>query len=614
MRRRLLTSLLISLSLAAALVVSGAAGAQGTPTVDEVRAFVERAEARLSDLSMRAARANWVQATYITDDTQQIAAEANERVIAATTELANEAARFRDVQLPPDLARKLMLLRLLLTLPAPSDPAERAELTRIASSLEADYGRGRYCRGERAQGAGAGAEEECLTLRDIERLMAESRDPKELLDVWVGWRTVSPPMRERFERLVALTNKGARELGFRDTGAMWRSNWDMPPDEFSAEVERLWEQVRPFYKSLHAYVRRRLSEHYGPDVVARTGPMPAHLLGNVWAQQWANVYPLVAPAKATGTIDLTARLRAKHVDAREMVRMGERFFTSLGFRTLPETFWDRSLFVQPADRDVVCHASAWSIDSQEDVRLKMCIQVRDEEFRVVHHELGHTYYQLAYNQQPFLFQNSANAAFHEAIGDTIALSVTPEYLARIGLIDAVPPATDDIGLLLQQALDKVAFLPFGVLIDQWRWRVFSGEVTPATYNAAWWEMRTRYQGVAPPVERTEQQFDPGAKYHVPASYPYTSYFLAHVLQFQFHRALCDAAGQKGPLHRCSIYGSQEAGARLHKTLEMGASRPWPDAMETLTGTRRMDAQALLDYFAPLKVWLDEQNKGEKRGW
>jgi peptidyl-dipeptidase A len=647
MARKAVPVILVFIALP--VLVSLSAGAQSSPTVEDVRAFLERAEARLNELAVRSARASWVQSTYITVDTQQIAAEASEALIAATTELANEAAGFRDVRLPPDLTRKLMLLRLSLTLPAPADPDERAELTRIASALEADYGRGRYCRGQvvgqgfspadRGQVVGQGfspadggqvvgqgfspADEgrreapdkgACLTLREIEELFAESRDPKELLDLWVGWRTIAPPMRQPFERLVALTNEGARELGFPDTGAMWRSNWDMPPDEFSREVERLWEQVRPFYQSLHAYVRRRLSEHYGPALVPREGPIPAHLLGNVWAQQWANIYPLVEPRGAAGTVDLTARLRAKNIDARGMVRMGERFFTSLGLRTLPQTFWERSLFVQPEDRDVVCHASAWTLDNREDVRLKMCIQVRDEDFRVVHHELGHTYYQLAYNEQPYLFQNSANAAFHEAIGDTVALSITPEYLARIGLIEKVPPASGDIGLLLHQALDKVAFLPFGVLIDQWRWRVFSGDIGSADYNKTWWQLRTRYQGVAPPVERTEQQFDPGAKYHVPASYPYTSYFLAHVLQFQFHRSLCEAAGQKGPLHRCSIYDSREAGARLRQTLEMGASRPWPEAMEALTGHRQMDAGALLDYFAPLRTWLDEQNKGERVEW
>jgi peptidyl-dipeptidase A len=602
--RAFAVSALLSLALAAAL------GAQQPPpaTPDGAREFIAHVEPTLNGLAVKASRASWVQSTYITTDTEQIAAEANEAQIAAATEFAKQAARYRDLQLPPELARKILLLRVGLTMPAPADPTERAELTRIATSLEADYGRGRYCR------KAADGKEECLDITAIERIMAESRDPKELEDLWVGWRQIAPPMRGRFERFVALMNKGAGELGFKDTGALWRSKYDMAPEAYSAEVERLWQQVRPLYLSLHAYVRRRLVEKYGPDVVPANGLIPAHLLGNPWAQEWGNIYPVVAPENEPKTFDVTDLLQAQLIDARGMVRTGERFFTSLGFAPLPDTFWQRSLFTKPADRDVVCHASAWSIDSKDDVRLKMCIQVRGDDFTTVHHELGHNFYQLAYSAQPYLFQDSANDAFHEAIGDTIALSVTPEYLKEIGLLETLPSEDSDIGLLLRQALDKIAFLPFGLIIDQWRWRVFSGDITPAHYNAAWWELRSRYQGIGPPVPRSEKDFDPGAKYHVPANYPYTRYFLARILQFQFHRALCEAAGQKGPLHRCSIYGSKAAGERLQRTLQMGASRPWPDALEALTGERQMDATALADYFAPLKRWLDEQNKGQKIGW
>jgi peptidyl-dipeptidase A len=574
----------------------------GAATPADVRAFVEQAETRLSQLAIEQQRADWVQSTYITPDTIAISSEASRKLTEAQVELARKAAAFREVAVPPDLARKLLLLRLQLTLPAPSDPAKLAEVTSLGKQLEGDYGRGKYCTSRQA-----GSDEECLDITAIEKRMAESRDPAELRDLWVGWHAVGAPMRERYATLVSLTNEGARELGFRDTGALWRSYWDMTPDEFSAEVERLWQQVRPFYESLHAYVRSRLRAKYGPGVVPADGPIPAHLLGNVWAQSWAEIYPIVAPPAGAAPIDLTARLQAASYDARKMVRTAEQFFTSLGFEPLPSTFWERSMFVKPADREVVCHASAWDIDGKDDLRLKMCIQVRAEDFRVVHHELGHNVYQRAYSGQPYLFQNSANAAFHEAIGDTVALSITPEYLKRIGLVADVPDASGDLGLLLEQALDKVAFLPFGVVIDQWRWKVFAGEIPPASYNATWWKLRERYQGVTPPVARTERDFDPGAKYHVPANYPYTSYFLAHVLQFQFHKALCEAAGNTGPLHRCSIYGNPAAGERLRKMLAMGASRPWPEAMEALTGQRRMDASALVDYFKPLKAWLDEQN-------
>jgi peptidyl-dipeptidase A len=421
-------------------------------------------------------------------------------------------------------------------------------------------------------------------------------------------------MRSDFKRFVELSNQGARELGFKDTGAMWRAKYDMTPDDFSKEVDRLWDQVRPLYVSLHAYVRWKLREKYGSGAIPENGPIPAHLLGNIWAQDWTNVYKLVAPANADPGYDLTQILTSRKTDALQMVRYGEGFFKSLGFAPLPQTFWERSLFVKPRDRDVVCHASAWDLDSVEDVRLKVCLDITAEDFNTVHHELGHNFYQRAYDKQPVLFRDGANDGFHEAIGDTIALSITPEYLVKLGFIAKPPDASKDIGLLLNKALEKIAFLPFGLLIDQWRWKVFSGEIPPEKYNQAWWDLRLKYQGIAPPGARSEQDFDPGAKYHVAANVPYTRYFLADILQFQFHRALSQIAGCTGPLNRCSIYGNPEAGKRLNAMLEMGQSRPWQEALETLTGQRQMDATAIRDYFAPLQKWLDDQNRGKPTGW
>ena len=491
-----------------------------------------------------------------------------------------------------------------LTTPAPRDPRLQTELTELAAGLESDYGKGRYCPPGK----------DCQDLGDLSRTLAESRDYDALLEAWTGWRTVSPPMRERYTRFVGLANQGARDLGFADLGALWRSNYDLPPDEFAREVDRLWLQVKPLYDALHAHVRAKLREQYGADKVPADGPIPAHLLGNMWSQSWENVYPLVAPPDQGGDVDVTALLRAKQVDAKEMVRYGERFFTSLGFEPLPATFWERSLFTKPADRDVVCHASAWDVDQDQDLRIKMCIEITGEDFVTVHHELGHNFYQRAYRTLPFLYRNSANDGFHEAIGDAVALSVTPRYLVQVGLLDKEPASGTALPLLMRRALEKIAFLPFGLLVDQWRWKVFSGEIGPQDYNASWWELVRKYQGVAAPVPRGEKDFDPGAKYHVAGNVPYTRYFLAAILQFQFHRALCEAAGHKGPLHECSIYGNKEVGARLERMLAMGMSKPWPDALEALTGERRMDASAILDYFAPLKTWLDQQNKGQTCGW
>jgi peptidyl-dipeptidase A len=523
-------------------------------------------------------------------------------------ELAKKAERFDAVTLRPVMARKMMLLKLAAGFPAPGDPAEQKELAQIEASLDGDYGKGKWCPD--------GASGKCLDVTAVGKLMADSRDEAELRRAWTGWHAVGAPMRQRYARMVELGDKGSRELGFADAGAFWRSNYDMPPDAFAKEVDRLWDQLRPLYLSLHAYVRGELAKRYGNGVVPARGPIPAHLLGNIWAQEWNNIYPLMDSPKPEQSYDLTKILQDRKTDARGMVRYGEGFFTSLGFAPLPQTFWERSLFTKPADRDVVCHASAWDVDSKDDLRIKMCIQITQEDFVTIHHELGHNFYQRAYNKQPPLFQGSANDGFHEAVGDTIALSVTPEYLKTIGLIEAVPPASGDIDYLLQQALSKVAFLPFGLMIDKWRWEAFAGQVKPEEYNKAWWDLRLKYQGVAPPVARSEADFDPGAKYHVPANVSYMRYFLARVLQFQFQRALCREAGYSGPLHRCSIYGNRVAGQRLNQMLALGASKPWQEALETLTGEKQMDATALADYFAPLKAWLDEQNKknGYAIGW
>jgi len=575
------------------------ASTSGPATKEEAEKFLADAEKRLLDLNIKGSRADWVKSTFVTDDTESIAAEANEVLIGATTELAEQARRYEALDLPPDDKRKLKLLKLALTLPAPKDPAERAELTKIAASMEGDYGKGKYCPDN--------DQSKCMSLPQLEERMANSRDPEELKRIWVGWHQIAVPIKKDYVRFVELSNKGAKEMGFKDTGAMWRSKYDMEPDAFAAEMERLWQQVKPLYDSLYTYTRHKLSEKYGKDIVAEDKPIPAHLLGNMWAQTWGNVYPLLAPANADRGYDLGATLKARNTDAKQMVRYGEGFFTSLGFEQLPQTFWERSMLTKPADRDVVCHASAWDIDFEKDVRLKMCIQINEEDFSVVHHELGHNYYQMAYAGQPFLFRDSANDGFHEAIGDTMALSVTPQYLKQLGLIDKVPDQSADIGFLLNRALDKVAFLPFGYLVDQWRWKVFSGEIGPNDYNKAWWELREKYQGVTAPVPRTEQDFDAGAKYHVPANTPYARYFLAAILQFQFHRALCREAGFNGPLYQCSIYGNKKAGEKLKAMLAMGQSKPWPEALKAMTGEDKMDATAIIDYFAPLKQWLDEQN-------
>ena len=577
----------------------------GNITESEIGAFLARAEAKLLDLSVESQKADWVFDTYITSDSELLAARAGSRLIAATVEIAKESTRFPTNRLTGVPARKTKLLRLILPLVAPSDPSESEELARRVTAMRGTYAKGRYL---------PHGSTEPLDLQGLSRILSESRDPVLLGEVWTGWHAIGRGIRPDFVRYVELANRGATELGFADTGEMWRSKYDMEPVAFSREVDRLWSEVEPLYRALHAYVRRRLLDHYGADRVPAKGPIPSHLLGNMWAQSWEGTYPLLGVPATARDVDLTSILVRRGTSPLDMVRTAERFFVSLGFAALPETFWARSMFVRPRDREVVCHASAWDVDCVDDLRLKMCIEVTGEDFLTIHHELGHNYYQRAYAGQPFLFRDSAHDGFHEAIGDTVALSVTPEYLVRIGLLDQATDPSDDIALLLRRALEKVAFLPFGLVIDKWRWDVFSGAIRPSEYNATWWEMRRRYQGVAPPAPRGNDEFDPGAKYHVPANVPYMRYFLAHILQFQFHRALAREAEVSGPLHRASIYGSKKAGQRLAATLAMGMSHEWPDALEALTGDRRMDSAGLIEYFAPLKQWLDEQNRTNPIGW
>lgn len=580
------------------------APSQPTLTAADAKQFLAEAQADLQQLQLPAVQAAWVYQNFITEDSAALSAHLGEKLSSAAVRYAVDAAKFNDIEVDADTRRQLELLKQSLTLPAPADPNKSAELAQIGAELDGMYGKGKYCRNNG----------ECLSLPDMTLRLANSRDPAEQLELWAGWREVSPPMKSLYVRQTEIANEGAKELGFTDLSDLWRAKYDMPSADFANEVDRLWGQVKPFYDALHCHVRAELGNYYGEDLVPQDQPIPAHLLGNMWAQSWGNIYDIVKPKQEMQVVDVTQALKDNNVDPLQMVKTGEAFFSSLGFDPLPETFWQRSLITKPADRDVVCHASAWNIDDKDDIRIKMCTQQTGEDFQTVHHELGHNYYQRAYKHQPLLYRGSAHDGFHEAVGDTIGLSITPKYLKEIGLIDEIPDASNDIGMLMQLALEKIAFLPFSVMVDQWRWKVFSGEVAPEDYNNVWWELREKYQGVRAPIERPAEAFDPGAKYHIPGNTPYTRYFLAHILQFQLHEALCEIAGDDGPINRCTIYGNKDAGKALNALLEMGMSKPWPEALEAIAGTRQMNGTAIANYFAPLKTWLDEQNQGRQCGW
>ena len=584
------------------------AAGQYPMTPDGARAFVAAVEKDLFDLSVIGSRAAWINATYINDDSDALAAYFGTIGTEKGVKYASDAARYAQVQgLDFDTSRKLNILRGALVLAAPTTEGAAAELNTITTRLQSTYGKGR-----------ASLHGKVLTGDDVEAAMGTNRNPAELAEMWKTWHeNVGRPMRNDYTRMVQIANAGAKELGYADTGAMWRSQYDMSPQEFSAMYDRLWSEVQPLYNDLHCYTRTKLNQKYGNAVQPANGPIRADLLGNMWAQEWGNIYDVVAP-KGAGDIgyDIEDLLKKKGYDPVKMVKTGEGFYSSLGFAPLPASFWERSQITRPRDREVVCHASAWDLDNKDDLRIKMCTKVNGDDFVTIHHELGHNYYQRAYNQQPYLYLNGANDGFHEAIGDFVALSITPEYLVQIGLLDRskVPSADKDIGLLLRQGMDKVAFLPFGLMVDKWLWGVFDGSITPANYNQAWVDLKKQYQGVTPPVARSEQDFDPGAKFHIPGNTPYARYFLARLLQFQFYKAACDMSGWKGPLHRCSFYGNKEVGAKLNQMLAMGASKPWPDALEVFTGTREISGKPMLEYFAPLQAWLKQQNAGKQCGW
>jgi peptidyl-dipeptidase A len=587
-------------ALLTAGALSGCPGPKGPTPPPKIDApvFVASANQELVEHLHEINAAGWTQSTDITVDTQYLNARATERILEWYSRKAGEARAYDNDKLDPSTARSLLLLKLGVSAPAPADAAKRSELATLSTELEAMYGEGKYCPQDKSRLAFGADEKGCKNLDSLGEIIATSRNYDELAEAWTGWHSIARPMRPKYQRFAELANEGARELGFADVGVLWRSRYDMPATDFEKEAARLYDQVRPLYEGLHCYARGKLAKKYGEDKVPAGKPIPAHLFGNMWAQQWNRIYDdLLKPYPGASIESADRGLQKQGWDAVRMTRSAETFYTSIGFPALPQTFWERSMLTRPRDREVVCHASAWDMDDKDDVRIKMCMKPIEEDLFTIYHEHG------------------AHDGFHEAIGDAVNLSVTPAYLNQIGLTSAVKPSQEAvINQQMKMALDKIAFLPFGKLIDEWRWAVFDGRVKPADYNKAWWELRRKYQGVVPPVERTEEDFDPGAKYHIPGNTSYTRYFLSFILQFQFHKALCDTAGFKGPLHECSIFGSTEAGSKYAAMMKLGASEPWPDTLEKLTGTRQMDASAIIDYFKPLEGWLAEQNKGQSCGW
>ena len=608
MHKLLLSTVLLS------IVVISSCSSQQAPALNEsdVETFLERVELEDKTLGPVASSAYWLQANFITYDSQKVVADYGKRFQLLALERARQASTFDDVEVSEENRRKLNLIKNSFVMPSPLDDTLAGEIANIMAELDAMYGAGQHCFGEG----------DCYDLEAFEGVIDNSRDPDELLKAWEGWRNIGTPMKDKYLRMVEIGNLGAKDLGYEGLTDLWFSQYDMPAEEFLAETDRVWGELKPLYDALHCHVRSELSEHYGEEVVSKEGVLPAHVLGNMWGQSWANVYDLVYTPdnlNASSGIDLTRILEEKNIDEIEMTKIAENFFISLGFQPLPDTFWERSLFVKPQDRSVVCHASAWNLDADaNDLRIKMCIERNAEDFSTIHHELGHIFYYQAYNStQPSVFQSGANDGFHEAVGDLLALSITPEYYNKIGLIseaEAKDATSDPISLLMQQALQGVVSVPWTLMLDKWRAGVFSGETSESQLNDSWWELREYYQGIGVPRERGADAFDPGAKYHIPGNTPYTRYYLAQILQYQFHESLCNQMGFEGPLHECSIYDNELAGKKLRAMLSLGQSQEWQVALEALTGTRSLSGKSMLNYYKPLKDWLDVQNTDRTCGW
>ena len=608
MHKLLLSTVLLS------IVVISSCSSQQAPALNEsdVETFLERVELEDKTLGPVASSAYWLQANFITYDSQKVVADYGKRFQLLALDRARQASTFDDVAVSEENRRKLNLIKNSFVMPSPLDDALAGEIANIMAELDAMYGAGQHCFGEG----------DCYDLEAFEGVIDNSRDPDELLKAWEGWRNIGTPMKDKYLRMVEIGNMGAKDLGYDGLTDLWFSQYDMPAEEFLAETDRVWDELKPLYDALHCHVRSELSEHYGEEVVPKEGVLPAHVLGNMWGQSWANVYDLVYTPdnpNASSGIDLTKILEEKNIDEIEMTKIAENFFISLGFQPLPDTFWERSLFVKPQDRSVVCHASAWNLDADaNDLRMKMCIERNAEDFSTIHHELGHIFYYQAYNStQPSIFQSGANDGFHEAVGDLLALSITPEYYNKIGLIseaEAKDATSDPISLLMQQALQGVVSVPWTLMLDKWRAGVFSGETSESQLNDSWWELREYYQGIGVPRERGADAFDPGAKYHIPGNTPYTRYYLAQILQYQFHESLCNQMGFEGPLHECSIYDNELAGKKLRAMLSLGQSQEWQVALEALTGTRTLSGKSMLNYYQPLKDWLDTKNADRVCGW
>jgi len=605
-------------SAAASKRLRGGAGVHSRDTESQAADFIAKAELELQVITISSTFDEWDYATNINEETKKKKTKSSEEYSKLSKKLGKEAQSFDLNQIQDyDVKRKLNMLKNIGTAALPED--KLSEFLDLTTSMAEMYSTAKVPSRDNRRHQ--------LSLEpEVSEVMARSRDPEELRYYWEQWRRATGErMGDQYRQYIDLYNEAATLNGFSDASQMKVDPYESAT--FQQEMEATWQGLKPLYEQLHAYVRHKLHRYYGDRVMEATGAMPAHILGNMWAQQWNNIADLVKPYPDKPSIDVTEAMVKQGWTPKVMFEKADDFFQSLGLRRVPAEFWSGSMIERPEDgREVICHASAWDFYNAKDFRIKQCTRVTQEDFITVNHEMGHIQYQMQYSNLSHLYRDGANPGFHEGVADILSLAVdTGTYYQKLGLLSPDLDISDEetnINILFDMALKRVAFLPFAYLVDKYRWDLYSGRVAREDMNCHWWKLRSEIQGLRPPSQRSSAQFDAGSKFHVAADIGYVRYFTAFIYEFQFYRELCLASGKyvpgdpSKPLHQCNFYGSKAAGAKLREMLRMGASRPWKEVMEVMTGEPRMDTAAIREYFRPLEAWLEAENTrhGVRVGW
>ncbi|XP_025976569.2 angiotensin-converting enzyme 2 [Dromaius novaehollandiae] len=585
---------------------------------EQAQIFLTEFNIKAEDISYESSLASWNYNTNITEETSMKMNEADAKWSAFYDEASRNASNFPLANITDDLIR-LQIQSLQDRGSSVLSSEKYTRLSTVLNTMSTIYSTGTVCKPSDPFN--------CLVLEPgLDAIMADSTDYHERLWAWEGWRAdVGRLMRPLYEEYVDLKNEAAKLNGYSDYGDYWRANYeaDYPEaykysrDQLIEDVEKTFEQIKPLYEQLHAYVRHRLEQFYGPELISSTGCIPAHLLGDMWGRFWTNLYALTVPYPAKPNIDVTSAMVENNWDVLKIFKTAEAFFASVGLYNMTEGFWNNSMLTEPTDnRKVVCHPTAWDM-GKEDYRIKMCTKVTMDDFLTAHHEMGHIEYDMAYSHLPYLLRSGANEGFHEAVGEIMSLSAaTPQHLKSLGLLEPTfqEDAETEINFLLKQALTIVGTMPFTYMLEKWRWMMFNGKITKQEWMKRWWEMKREIVGVVEPVLHDETYCDPAALFHVANDYSFIRYYTRTIYQFQFQEALCKAAEHTGPLHTCDITNSTAAGQNLRQMLELGRSKPWTQALESITGEKYMNATPLLNYFEPLFNWLQKNNSGRSVGW